>query len=182
MWFERRILIKILLLNKWQKPYKQLEASGQSQLLLKRSGQVWKCRDCAFMAVRTHTCYLEPLPYLRTFWVTLGKTDLNISQCLSIRLWICQVSEYWVLNSESILLVRALAFMFSGKGLGFGQLAHVYEGLWTPSSEWASPGPRVTVGCEEQTHGPSPSLNIHHLWINFVFTLLLRVAHALILA
>lgn len=72
--------------------------------------------------------------------------------------------------------------MFSGRGLGFGQLAHAYEGLWAPPSEGASPGPQGTVGCEERTHGPSPLLNIRPLGINFVFALLLRVAHALILA
>ena len=33
-----------------------------------------------------------------------------------------------MLNSENILLVGALAFVFSGKGLGFGQCARVYEG------------------------------------------------------
>ena len=33
-----------------------------------------------------------------------------------------------MLNSESILLVGALALVFSGKGLGFGQLARVDEG------------------------------------------------------
>ena len=81
-----------------------------------------------------------------------------------------------------MLSVGALAFMFSGRGLGSGQLAHAYEGLWAPSSEGASPGPRVTVGCEERTHGPSPLLNIRPLGVNFVFALLLRVAHALILA
>lgn len=53
-----------------------------------------------------------------------------------------------MLNSESVLLLGALAFVFSGKGLGFGQLARAYEGrslmlmrfLWTPSSEGAGPG------------------------------------------
>lgn len=186
MWFERRILIKILLLNKWQKPYRQLEASGQSQLLLKRSGQVWRCRDCAFMPIRTHTCCLEPLPYLRTFLVKLGKTELNVSQCLSIRLWISHVSEYWALNSESVLLVGALALVFSGKGLGFGQLTRAYEGrslmltsfLWTPSSEGASPGLWMTVGLRGAS--PRPVTTMRHLWINFVSTLPLRVAHAFI--
>lgn len=101
------------------------------------------------------------------------------------------VPEHSVVDLSS---VRVLRVKFRKYTVGRSPCIHVFwkgTGVWPTRTRLrgavdaivrVSPGPEWQWAARSRPHGPSPPQNIRHLWTNSVSTLLLRVAHALILA